>query len=245
MFTDEKSGTLHHEPADHPHEPDRDGAIIPADPGDAENLPDLEADWDEGAGETPDGPAPDDGDDDWDRLIDPPEGQEEGDPGAAPPAETFRLKHLGEDLEVGRDEIITLAQKGKDYDRIRRRLDDQTELLSDLAAAGGTTVQELMSRTPALSPARRDRSRMDREIAEFIDAFGSVSPREIPSEVWEDVHKGVTLVNAFQTYQTREATARLEARRLEHENRARTAGSRRSDGLGRTFDEIEADWLRE
>ena len=38
--------------------------------------------------------------------------------------QSFRLKYLGEEIEVSREEVITLAQKGRDYDRIRVRADE-------------------------------------------------------------------------------------------------------------------------
>ena len=40
--------------------------------------------------------------------------------------QNFVLKHLDETRTVSRDEVITLAQKGMDYDRIRQKLDDLT-----------------------------------------------------------------------------------------------------------------------
>jgi hypothetical protein len=39
----------------------------------------------------------------------------------------FTLKHLDETREVSREEVIALAQKGMDYDRIRGRLDEQKD----------------------------------------------------------------------------------------------------------------------
>ena len=59
----------------------------------------------------------------------------EGEPEAEPPApepETFTLKHLDETRTVGRDEVVSLAQKGMDYDRIRGKLDDVNAELADL-----------------------------------------------------------------------------------------------------------------
>lgn len=46
------------------------------------------------------------------------------------PAETdtFELKHLDETRTVNREEVIALAQKGMDYDRIRAALDEVKEL---------------------------------------------------------------------------------------------------------------------
>ena len=40
-----------------------------------------------------------------------------------PAAETFTLKHLDETRQVSREEVVTLAQKGMDYDRIRAERD--------------------------------------------------------------------------------------------------------------------------
>lgn len=62
-------------------------------------------------------------------------------------ADQFTLKHLDEVRTVSREEIIPLAQKGMDYDRIRQKLDDLTaeksradqslSILSELAGAAG------------------------------------------------------------------------------------------------------------
>ena len=51
------------------------------------------------------------------------EGEGKGDEGSSDQGESFILKHLGEERSVGRDEVVTLAQKGLDYDRIREKWD--------------------------------------------------------------------------------------------------------------------------
>ena len=71
----------------------------------------------------------------------------------------FTLKHLGETKDYSKDEIIPLAQKGLDYDRIRTERDtlkaEQTTLkehedfLKELAELAGQTVDELMVATKA------------------------------------------------------------------------------------------------
>ena len=48
--------------------------------------------------------------------------------------ESFTLRHLGETKNVGRDEVIALAQKGMDYDRIRGKLGDASRELEALRA---------------------------------------------------------------------------------------------------------------
>lgn len=63
----------------------------------------------------------------------------------------FELKHLEETRSVDRDEVIRLAQKGMDYDRIREERDNvrpelklYKDFLSELADESGLTVTELI-----------------------------------------------------------------------------------------------------
>lgn len=53
------------------------------------------------------------------------DGEAEGDEGEAPDQgdESFTLRYLGEERNVGRDEVIRLAQQGMDYQRIREKWD--------------------------------------------------------------------------------------------------------------------------
>lgn len=69
-------------------------------------------------------------------------------------AEGFTLKHLGESREVSREEAVTLAQKGLDYDRIREdrdklrgelpKLKDIEGFISELAEDAGMTPEKFM-----------------------------------------------------------------------------------------------------
>jgi len=73
--------------------------------------------------------------------------------------QTFTLKHLDEVKEVDRDEVITLAQKGLDYDRIRSERDtlksekatyqEHEDFLNYLAEMSGTSVEEVIINTKA------------------------------------------------------------------------------------------------
>ena len=91
--------------------------------GDGEDFED-EPETDEGSGET-------EADADQQEAEEPEggetgeeaEAEEQGDEGEPNQAESFILKHLGEERKVGRDEVVTLAQKGLDYDRIREKWD--------------------------------------------------------------------------------------------------------------------------
>lgn len=91
-------------------------------------------------------------------------------PDAAQPGETegaqtdgqlFELKHLGETKSVNRDEVVMLAQKGMDYDRVTEKntqleskvseqsqqlaqLTEHENALQELAKQSGATVEELV-----------------------------------------------------------------------------------------------------
>ena len=73
----------------------------------------------------------------------------------------FELKHLGETKNVNREEVVTLAQKGMDYDRVTEKntqlenqvseqkqqlaqLTEHENALQELAKQSGTTVEELV-----------------------------------------------------------------------------------------------------
>ena len=64
----------------------------------------------------------------------------------------FRLKHLGEETEVGREEVIALAQKGLDYDRKTAsqsaKIAEYEEFLKELCPPN-TSVEQLMDLTRA------------------------------------------------------------------------------------------------
>ena len=49
-----------------------------------------------------------------------------------PEPETFTLKHLDETRTVDRDEVVALAQKGMDYDRMRGKYDDVSARLKEI-----------------------------------------------------------------------------------------------------------------
>lgn len=66
----------------------------------------------------------------------------------------FELKHLDETRTVSRDEVITLAQKGMDYDRIRTKYEDlkageaqrnaHENFLKELAESAGQSVDDMI-----------------------------------------------------------------------------------------------------
>lgn len=83
-----------------------------------------------------------------------------------PAPELFELKHLGETKSVNRDEIVTLAQKGLNYDHIREerdsakaevaRLKELEDFLKELAAESGGSVEDLIIDTQAARMVQQD-----------------------------------------------------------------------------------------
>lgn len=62
-------------------------------------------------------------------------GGSDGDGQAPPASDMFTLKHLDETKTVNKEEVISLAQRGLDYDRVRAKLNDANERLEKLQGA--------------------------------------------------------------------------------------------------------------
>lgn len=119
----------------------------------------------------------------------------------------FRLKHLDEVRQVTRDEVIALAQKGMDYDRVRRKYADYDDIrqrmelaerdLPSLRAhedflqemAAGRSVDELIDDVRASTLERRlgidratalGRVRLDRERRQFEAEKHGAGSRQPP-----------------------------------------------------------------
>ena len=86
----------------------------------------------------------------------------------------FTLKHLDEVKEVGRDEVISLAQKGMDYDRkvpkLNKKIADYEEFLKELAEPGNLTIEELIDSTRARMLMSKE-AREGREMSETDAIF--------------------------------------------------------------------------
>jgi hypothetical protein len=195
-----------------------------AEPGDDQGER-IGLSWDEdgGVGGEADPPDPDGK---WDEL-----GDLEG--GGAPLSkpELFTLKHLGQEFEVSREEVIALAQKGRDYDRIRTRAESLAERLA-------------VTETDGLPPERRAAVQArDRDVEAFFAEYGhGFDPSSIPREVWRSVESGRPLLSAYQSYENRLLREKLAADAKNAENHARAAGSRSTDGAGAGRGELEHDW---
>lgn len=243
----------------------------------------------------------------------PAEANEEGAGDAEPPAQeeaketdqSFELKHLDEVRTVGRDEVITLAQKGLDYDRIREKYEASKEVvdfytenevsiqyLRDLAAEQGISFDEMVQNTQAQIMSNRTKQplevckgivanerkaaeldrrakameskaaeettvsaakeRMQADVRAFAAAYPEIArnpEQNIPKEVWDEVHKGETLVHAYRAYENRQLKAELEKERSaaqqraqEQKNKARSTGSQKSAGKKSEMDEFDLAW---
>lgn len=200
----------------------------------------------------------------------------------------FELKHLDEVRTVGREEVITLAQKGMDYDRIRGKLDEREgkeaeafSFLESLAKEQGMTIEDFMDSTKASLKAKRDGidynaalqavkmerreaaiakkekelqsqqeqkaqadeadRRRQQDIADFRKAYPDVDGKSIPKEVWADVSKGMSLLNAYAKFDNARIREELEAERKNAENARKAAGSKANSGKTKV-DPFDALW---
>lgn len=236
-----------------------------------------------------------------------PETQSAEQPAAEAVQDTYTLKHLDETRTVGRDEVVVLAQKGMDYDRIRGKLDTANAELQTLREhdgwlkelAGTQSIEDFMDGVNARRLAERDhvdpdialqRVKLDREkkaleaerqkaaapakeavqandaeakkqadIRAFVQRYPDVAAKlrtdknAIPSDVWDAVKAGETLVSAYGAFEARQKYAALEAEnaRLKSEanaakqtqkNAARATGSQASAGDDGSSDPILSGW---
>ena len=237
--------------------------------------------------------------------------EEEGKPETESEAEVqpeadqlFELKHLDETRSVNREEVIALAQKGMDYDRIREKYDagkeaiewhaanrDSVRWLEEIAKEQGMTFGQLVDSTRAQIMANRTgqplsvcqgivanerraaeleaerkalesktsesnaeaerQAKMEADIKAFTEAYPEQArdPKSLPKEVWDAVHKGDTLLNAYRAYENKQLKAQLEKekkdaerRALEEKNKARSTGSQSTAGSKSALDSFEAAW---
>ena len=154
----------------------------------------------------------------------------------------FTLKHLDRTLSVDRDEVIRLAQKGLDYDRVKSRYSELKERGAD-AEQEAPEAQETEAQTAENEETARDTEHGD--FAEFIDKRPDVSPGDIPREVWREVAEGKSLLTAYTLYENEKLRAELLTERQNRENRETSVESRSSEGSGLKLGELERLWYAE
>lgn len=142
----------------------------------------------------------------------------------APPQEngeekqTFDLKFLGETKTVNREEVITLAQKGLNYDKVLgerdtargevARLQEYESFLKELAAMDGSTIEDLMDGTKADLLAKKEgidrsvalqRVKLDRR-EKAIDAKQAKANAEQQAKKEAEKKQGDDLLRFVQAY---------------------------------------------
>lgn len=184
------------------------------------------------------------------------------DPGEDAPREgeeeLFELKHLDERRRVSRAELIALAQKGMDYDRIRakydalradRRPETAQETLPDEEQSGETgEPSDPKARTapegeeqPGPSPADVPATQRQQSFMRFAREYPQVKPETIPAEIWRDFIAGRgDLAGLYALHENRQLKAELTLERQSRENRSRSTGSRAT--AGSTLSALDADW---
>lgn len=199
----------------------------------------------------------------------------------------FVLKHLDEQREVGRDEVIELAQKGMDYDRkvpmLQSKVADYEEFLKELCPPNASIEQMMditrarlyrakearenrdISETDALLFVQQERAakkaaakaaaeeeaaraqtakqqRSNESIQRFIAAYGNVDPKDIPQSVWDEANKDGDLLGAYTRYENKKLKNELEVLKQTEKNKARSTGSRKSQGATAAKDPFDAAW---
>lgn len=131
----------------------------------------------------------------------------------------FLLKHLDETKEVGRDEVIALAQKGLDYDRKTEKLNAKIagyeEFFDELAAPSGLSREQFMDSVRAKIFVASE-AKEGRTISEADALFKVQNARaERAKATAEAAAKEQQEAQAAKEQRTREALSRFAAARPE------------------------------
>ena len=165
--------------------------------------------------------------------------QQETPPADAP--KVWTLRYMDQDKQVGEADMVILAQKGMDYDRIREKYEESKPVmelfggfakqaqgmsteeakrsidLEDREAAVSAKEAEEAQRQQAAAQALQAQNTADArrraDVAEFQKTFPDAAkdPKSIPAEVWADVRNGSTLVAAYAKYAVAQAKAAQQA----------------------------------
>lgn len=218
-------------------------------------------------------------------------------PAKADQPELFTIKNRDETRQVTRDELVSMAQKGWDYDKVRQerdqlreyrqQADPALEVVRRYAQRSGMNVgdyldyvrkQELISggmteqnaaqtvqlekeraalnaqqaqiqqyqqkQNSILERARQEREARQKDFGKFLESFPGVDPKSIPKEIWEQVSKGESLVNAYTRHENQRLKAELAAMKQNQKNRTQTPGSL-GGASSKEMDEIDRIWAED
>ena len=162
--------------------------------------------------------------------------QQEGGAAADQP-ERFTLKNRDETRQVTREELVALAQKGWDYDKVRQERDQ-------LRAAQARQSRPLPGIGPLLRQVKEEGAARQREVERFYRTYPQVDPSRIPPQVWDGVRSGDSLTDAYTRYENGRLKQELAAMQQNERNRSLSPGSL-SGVSGRELDEIDRLWAQE
>ena len=95
------------------------------------------------------------------------------------------------------------------------------------------------------------KAKMEADVKAFMEAYPDAAkdPNSLPKEVWDEVHKGESLVNAYRAWENKQLKAQLdkekkdaERRAQEQKNKARSTGSQSTAGKRTEADAFDAAW---
>jgi hypothetical protein len=205
--------------------------------------------------------------------------------------ELFELNYLGNVEKHTREEMIALAQMGKDRDRILQQRDTAQQfrtqhepMISDLdriakqfgmepaalldameinlyrqqgkteeeakaivrANRADRKLQEVQTKEQTeRQQAEAMRQRQQRDVDEFVQKYPNMDYKTIPEEVWQDVRKGETLVNAYGKYEMQQLRAenqrlqqQIAAQKQNEENKHKSLGSMKSGSATPKMDDF-------
>lgn len=224
--------------------------------------------------------------------------EQEKKPEEADQPELFTLKNRDETRQVTREELVSMAQKGWDYDTVRQERDQLRQyrqeadpaltLVRSYAERNGMSVeqyidmvrkQELIAqgineqtadaqismekqqaairaqaaeaeaerkRQEAIDAQARQRQEARKQgMVDFLRAYPSIKPADIPREVWERVARGESLTSAYTMHRNQQLEAELAAERQNKQNQERTTGSLSAELEGDGKSEIEKYWYED
>lgn len=143
---------------------------------------------------------------------------------------TYKLKHLGEEKEVSLEEMISLAQKGLDYDFVKEQkkgLEDEMYILEGLARGRGTSREDLMGELGVSFMPQLPNVTMRADLKELASAFPALET--LPQEVIAGIRAGKKPSIAYSQYLVEENKKEIERMQLENSNQNRYTGSMRSN----------------
>jgi hypothetical protein len=151
---------------------------------------------------------------------------EKGDNGDGRGSDKFSLKYLGETKTVSRDEAITLAQKGMDYDRIRQKFEELTTVHGELTAEKSKAEEKLSE----LSELAKRSGYKDAD--ELIDNIEAIKMSE-----QQGIDRGLALEKIKLERQRREFMTRTEA-----ENSPEALAKRAAEKQNNDFSEFVGEY---